>query len=324
MDRTERFHLIDQLLNQQRSVTKSQFLETLEVSLATFKRDLEYMRDRLGAPIVWQREINAYAYERDTQQDQNFQLPGLWFNTAEIHALMTMDALLENLQQGLLSSHIKPLQVRIRTLLDQGDYDVDEVAKRIKVLTVAAKTYKSEFFQVLNQALFSRKRIILNHYNRQLDTVTERMVSPQRLTFYRDNWYLDSWCHKRKGLRSFSIDALKDVELMSQSAKEVDVDFLEKQLGSGYGIFSGVKTENALLKFSPKRARWVSRERWHPNQISSFDDNGYYFLEIPYSNSTELIMDILKYGSDVEVLEPQGLRDEVIQSLSKASSVYQV
>ncbi|MBL7004038.1 MAG: WYL domain-containing protein [Gammaproteobacteria bacterium] len=320
MDRTERFHLIDQLLNSRRSVTREQFLSALEVSLATFKRDLEYMRDRLGAPIIWQRDINAYKYEHSI--NDNFQLPGLWFNTAELHALMTMDALLENLQQGMLSQHIKPLQSRVRSLMESGDYNFKAVGKRIRVLTVASKTYKSDYFKIINQALMSRKRLFLKHYNRSADDVSEREVSPQRLTFYRDNWYLDAWCHYRKALRSFSVDAIQSVQLEMIKAKEVKESELDKQLATGYGIFSGSNVNNAVLKFTAKRARWVSREQWHPKQESYFDENGFYILTIPYSNATELIMDILKYGSDVEVLKPKSLREKTQQEVIKMQSIY--
>ncbi|MBT8435184.1 MAG: transcriptional regulator, partial [Gammaproteobacteria bacterium] len=117
MDRTERFHLIDQMLCNQRVVTRAQFLDALEVSPATFKRDLEYLRDRLAAPIVWDRERRGYCYEQGEDGEQ-FQLPGLWFNTSEIQALLSMDALLANLQPGVLSNHIEPLRSRIRMLLD--------------------------------------------------------------------------------------------------------------------------------------------------------------------------------------------------------------
>ena len=113
MDRTERFHLIDQMLCNQRVVTRAQFLDALEVSPATFKRDLEYLRDRLMAPIVWDRERRGYCYEKSPDGEQ-FQLPGLWFNTSEIQALLSMDALLANLQPGMLSNHIEPLRSRIR------------------------------------------------------------------------------------------------------------------------------------------------------------------------------------------------------------------
>ena len=53
MDRTERFYKIDQLLRANRVVPVKRFLDELEISLATFKRDIEYMRSRFHAPIKW-------------------------------------------------------------------------------------------------------------------------------------------------------------------------------------------------------------------------------------------------------------------------------
>jgi hypothetical protein len=64
MDRTERFYRIQQLLRQSRVVPVRTFLGDLEISLATFKRDLEYMRSRLNIPIVWDRELNGYRYDK--------------------------------------------------------------------------------------------------------------------------------------------------------------------------------------------------------------------------------------------------------------------
>jgi predicted DNA-binding transcriptional regulator YafY len=321
MDRTERFHLIDQMLCNQRMVTRAQFLDALEVSPATFKRDLEYLRDRLAAPIVWDRERRGYCYEQGEGGEQ-FQLPGLWFNTSEIQALLSMDALLENLQPGVLSNHIEPLRSRIRMLLDDGDHSVDEIAHRIRIIPLAAKAYSSEYFQDLCQALLSRKCVDMTYYSRPTDSSSERRVSPQRLIYYRDNWYLDAWCHLRSGLRSFSIDAIKALDITSEAAIEVDARELNRELESGYGIFSGAETQKAVLRFSPEIARWVSRETWHPDQQSEYDDQGYYVLRVPYSQDTELVMDILKHGSEVEVLQPSELRERVKQRIVAMQALY--
>ena len=321
MDRTERFHLIDQMLCNQRMVTRAQFLDALEVSPATFKRDLEYLRDRLAAPIVWDRERRGYCYEQGEGGEQ-FQLPGLWFNTSEIQALLSMDALLENLQPGVLSNHIEPLRSRIRMLLDDGDHSVDEIARRIRIIPLAAKAYSSEYFQDLCQALLSRKCVDMTYYSRPTDSSSERRVSPQRLIYYRDNWYLDAWCHLRKALRSFSIDAIKALDITSEAAIEVGAQELNRELESGYGIFSGAKTRKAVLRFSPEIARWVSRETWHPDQQSEYDDQGYYVLRVPYSQDTELVMDILKHGSEVEVLQPTELRERVKQRIVAMQALY--
>ncbi len=321
MDRTERFHLIDQMLSNRRVVSREQFLDALEVSPATFKRDLEYLRDRLAAPIVWDRERRGYRYEVEVGAEQ-FQLPGLWFNTSEIQALLTMDALLENLQPGILSNHVGPLRSRIRMLLEEGDHGVDEISRRIRIIPHSAKPYRSEYFQALCQALLARKRVDMTYYSRPGDTSSERQVSPQRLIYYRDNWYLDAWCHLRNGLRSFAIDAITALTISPEAATEVDEAILNRELESGYGIFSGAATRQAVLRFGPQLARWVSRETWHPDQTGEYDDDGYYVLSVPYSQDTELVMDILKHGPEVEVLEPQELRNKVRQRIDAMQDLY--
>lgn len=322
MDRTERFHIIDQMLCNQRLVSRAQFLEALEVSPATFKRDIEYMRDRLAAPIVWDRENRGYRYDSSETGAENYQLPGLWFNTSEIQALLSMDALLDNLQPGILSNHIKPLRSRIRLLLDKGDHGIEELSKRIRILPVAAKSYRSQNFQAISQALLTRKRLQICYYSRYQNSESEREISPQRLIYYRDNWYLDSWCHWRKGLRSFSVDAIKQVEILPETAEDIDEQYLNDELASGYGIFSGAETHLAELRFSPRIARWVSRELWHSQQLSHYDESGYYILQIPYSQDTELIMDILKHGSEVEVLQPPDLRRKVVERIKAMQDLY--
>ncbi len=320
MDRTERFYLIDQMLQNHRVVGRQQFLDTLEVSLATFKRDLEYLRDRLGAPIVWDRELGGYRYEEGGESASP--LPGLWFNTAEIQALLTMNAWLESLQPGLLSDHIKPLQARIRALLDRGDHSVEEVTRRIRIITRSRRSEHPDFFPLLIQALLHRKRVKIRHFHRARGEHGEREISPQRLTFYRDNWYLDSWCHQRQAIRSFAVDAIEAVEILPGKAKEVSDARLDRELGSGYGIFSGAERQWALLRFSPEQARWVSREEWHPEQQAEFEPDGHYRLRIPYSQEPELVMDILRYGSGVEVLEPASLRQRVATELERACQRY--
>jgi len=321
MDRTERFHLIDQMLCNRRIVTREQFLQALEVSPATFKRDLEYLRDRLAAPIVWDPELRGYRYEAGAALEQ-FQLPGLWFNTSEIQALLSMDALLTNLQPGVLAKHIEPLRSRIRMLLDDGDHSADEISRRIRIMPFAAKAYRSEFFQDLCQALLSRRRVDIDYYSRPSDSRSERRVSPQRLIYYRDNWYLDAWCHLRNGLRSFSIDAIKALQISTETAIEIDDAELNHELESGYGIFSGAATHIALLRFKPQIARWVSRETWHPEQHGEYDEAGCYLLRVPYSQDTELIMEILKYGDEVEALEPPALRERVRRRIEAMHSLY--
>jgi predicted DNA-binding transcriptional regulator YafY len=305
-------------------VSRDAFLEALEVSRATFKRDLEYLRDRMDAPILWDAEAGGYRLAAEDGAHQNYELPGLWLNAGEIYALLAMEQLLEGMQPGLLGPHVRPLRDRIRRLIEVGEHSAEEVGQRIRVLEVGNRPVEPECFQVLASAVLSRKRLRIRHYSRVRDETTARTLSPQRLVHYRDNWYLDAWCHERQALRTFSADAIVDAEMLERSAREISETRLDRHLGSGFGIFSGTRTETAVLQFTPDRARWVARESWHPEQEGQFQLDGSYLLKVPYSDPRELVMDILKYGPDVEVLAPEPLARLVSDRLAEARARYDV
>jgi predicted DNA-binding transcriptional regulator YafY len=323
MDRTERFYRIDQLLRERRCVPLALFIEALGVSRATIKRDLEYLRDRFNAPIVWDRALNGYRYEEPLAGGPRFSLPGLWFNAAEIHALMTMDHLLAGIEPGLLRPHLEPLRTRIRRLLESGEHSAEEVGRRIRVVHLGARAVEPAHFQVISTALLERRRLRMGHYNRGTGEVTERVVSPQRLVYYRDNWYLDAWCHLRKALRSFAVDVIREAFMLADRARDLPAATLDAELGRGYGIFAGRPVDIARLRFTAARSRWVGREQWHPDQSGVFDEQGRYILEVPYSDDRELLMDIMRHGPEVEVLAPDTLRDRIAAMLAEALACYQ-
>jgi predicted DNA-binding transcriptional regulator YafY len=322
MDRTERFYRIDQLLQERKTASFAQIQEALGVSRATVKRDLQYLRDRFSAPIVYDREAGGYRFEQQGKYDPKYELPGLWFNASEIHALLMMQNLLEEVQPGLLGPHIAPLQARLKSLLGSRDDAPEEIARRIRILHATKRRADLRHFEVLATALLKRRRLRIRHWNRAADVETEREVSPQRLIYYRDNWYLDCWCHLREEVRSFAVDAIRAATLLDAAAREVPKRELAAVLGAGYGIFSGAKVEWAKLRFTPEHARWVSAEQWHPDQKSRFEPDGHYVLEIPYANPTELAMDILRHGAGVEVLAPPALRQRLKEEIAAMATRY--
>ena len=322
MNRTERIYRIEQLLQDRKFVSKKTFLDELEVSPATFKRDLDYLRDRMHSPIEWDRDAGGYRMTEKKGAGPRHQLPGLWFNDSEIYALLTMEHLLENIEPGLLGPHVQPLLARLRTLVESADQPWKEVRKRIRVLHAGKRRAPLKHFGEMASALLKRKRATIRHFNRQSGAHTERTVSPQRMVFYRDNWYLDAWCHLRKDIRSFAVDAILGAHITKERADNIAEDELDAVLGSGYGIFGGRKVQWATLRFSPQRARWVAAEEWHPKQKAKTEADGSYVLQIPYSDDRELTMDILKHGPEVEVVAPAPLRRKVVDLLASARAQY--
>lgn len=321
---TQRIYQSHQMLENRRFVSKDELLERLEISWATLKRDLALMRDEFNAPIVYDRELGGYRFDNEEKRlGPQYELPGLWFSAEEIHALLTMQHLLSKLDTGgLLGPHIQPLLSKLAGLLGTASDSVDEVRKRIRIETVGSRRFELDHFQAIGSALLRRKRLIIRYHARGTDEVTEREISPQRLVYYRDNWYLDAWCHLRNGLRNFAVDAIERAELLDLRAKDENEARLDKQLGTGYGIFSGSEVYWAVLKFSPERARWVASERWHPEQEGRYLKDGFYELKIPYADDREIIMDILKYGADCQVLEPQSLIERVREQAQEVIRTY--
>ncbi|HTH95361.1 MAG TPA: YafY family protein [Rhodocyclaceae bacterium] len=326
MNQTERFYKIEQILHDRRIASFAELQDELEISRATLKRDLQFLRDRLNAPIVYDREANGYRFDVPDRYAPKHQLPGLWFNASEIHALLMMQQLLEDVQPGLLGPHIAPLQTRLQSLLGSasgdGKNDADQIAKRVRILHAHKRRTELRHFELIASTLLKRRRLKIRHFNRGRNEESEREISPQRLVHYRDNWYLDAWCHLRKDVRSFAVDAIRSAELLDVAADEVKEEELNRVLAAGYGIFSGSDIESAKLRFTPEHARWVIEEQWHPQQKTELQKDGSLIMELPYANPTELVMDILRHGSGVEVLAPDGLRMAVGNELKAAAANY--
>ena len=326
MTMNERIYKIDQILSERRCVKMDELIESLQVSRATLKRDLAMMRDRLNAPIVFDRELGGYRFDKSNPPVGGvYELPGLWFSSDEIYALLTMHHLISNLDAGgLLAPHIQPLQARLTALLGAANDSIEAVRKRVKIEMVGARPIRVAHFEAVGAALLKRKCIQISYYRRYDGSITEREISPLRLVYYQGNWYLGAWCHLKNDLRIFSVDAIRRVEILGKRAKDIPEKTLNENFGAGYGIFFGGKEKWATLVFSEEAARWVSSERWHARQQGRFLADGRYELKLPYSYHQELMMNVLRYGARVQVLRPKSLVDTIRKEIGLMAEVYRL
>lgn len=320
MTKSERFGIIERMLLSRRSVSFAELQKRLEIARATLHRDLRDLKERMHVPILCDRTTGTYRIDNSVER---YELPGVWFSAGEIHALLSMQQLLAAFDAGgLLAEHVGPLRQRLLGMLESATDSADEIARRIRILSAAARYYAPQHFQHIAAALMERRRLSIEYVARSNGDTSQRKISPQRLTHYRDNWYLEAWCHLRDELRSFAVDAIQSVKTADGEVLNIPESELDAALGAGYGIFAGAEVQWATLLFTPERARWVAAEHWHPEQQGSFLDDGSYQLRLPYSNDPELIMDILKYGPDCEVVGPVGLREKVVGLLKAAVGRY--
>ena len=191
-----------------------------------------------------------------------------------------------------------------------------------RILRAHARSVSKALFVPAATALIGRHQLSFTYSGRATGTVTQRIASPQRLVYYRDQWYLDCWDEGGDALRAFSIDRMRDVEILGDAARDVQEHDLEATLTAGYGLFSGPARHRARLMFTPERARWVADDVWHHDQVGRFRSDGYHEVEVPYVDPRELVAEILRYGGDVRVIGPLSLAELVRDHLERAIAQY--
>ncbi|MBX3639341.1 MAG: YafY family transcriptional regulator [Nitrosomonas sp.] len=322
MNSLQRIYQLHRVLVSHRYPVSHKHLEDqLECSRATVTRTINALRLHFNAPLEYDRERNGYYY--DARENGVFELPGVWFDAHELYALLTAQQLLEHIQPGLLGAQLKPVKDRLEKILaTQHAGNPQITANRIRILSMMGRQIELKHFQSAASAVLQRRQLSIAYHSRSRNQQTIRTLSPQRLTHYRDNWYLDAWCHKRKALRSFAVERIVTSIPLDAAAREIPETELDAHFAASYGIFAGEASQTAILCFTAERARWVADEQWHPQQQGKFLPDGRFELRISYANETELVMDILKHGAAVEVIAPENLRRTIEHHIREMQEIY--
>lgn len=310
MDRYERILTLHRTFKASRHpVSQETLRDELQCSRATLYRDIAFLRDALGAPVESDPERHGFSYDRE--EIDRFELPGLWLTSEELAALMALQELVGRSDPGVLAGALAPFKARMERLLTEHADGRALPVDRIRVIPYGSRKLDQRVFRAVAGSVLARKRLKFRYRARTTDADTLRNVSPQRLTHYRDNWYLDAWDHDRDALRSFAVDRIAAPEQLDEAALDREARELDNTLASSYGIFAGEPKAWATIRFSAHAARWVADEHWHSQQEGHWLPDGRYELRVPYSNSRELLMDVMKYGPDAEVISPLPLREEM-------------
>lgn len=321
MEKLDRIQQLHQLLVSHRQAISLRVLaEKMECSPKTVRRLIENMQDYFSAPIEYVQN-KGWAYV--AEPGQHLQLPGLWLTANELQSLALLLHVLENFGNGLLNQELKAVTDEVQKLLKTRGINPQSLVEHIKILPLANRSVPSAVFLQIGNALLSRTQIRFCYMDFR-QQVSTRNVSPQNLVYYRDNWYLDAWCHKRQAMRVFSLARIERV-LFDGSTPSPAIEVPKKErddyFAASYGIFAGQAKHTARLRFRPAIAREISMQQWHPEQRGEWDADD-YILSVPYSDERELIGDVMKYVPDVMVEAPVKLRRSVAQRLKAGLNVY--
>lgn len=318
MSQTERILFIDRSLRTTGRFTIADVADKFEVSSRQVKRDIEYMRDRFEAPILWNAAIHAYEYGESFKRlefaDQHLVL-----------AYLSMQSMLKNanyfpaVSEELLASFTSQIPKDYLSVCDKIFYQVP-----------AADSLDPQFFAGICCALRDKVCLEISYTNTKKEE-TIRKIEPYNLINYAGNWYVVCWDHLREELRTFHVSRIKRLMVLKDSFLDHGPDFAEKlkaHTSSGFGIFLGDKTKTVRIEFSGRAANIVRTQKWHPRQeISELENVDKIILTFPAADMTEVLSKVMSFGVNAVPLEPAELVDlwknqvEQLSSLIRLSGV---
>jgi predicted DNA-binding transcriptional regulator YafY len=232
MERTERFCRIEMLLRSRGCVSFADLMTELGVSRATLKRDLDHLRTRMDAAIVYDRERNGYrfAVTGRGRRASAAEASGVWFSEREIHALLTMHQLLDGLGEGSnMGRHLQPVLERLQGMLGTSEGEARELVRRLRVVPPARKPMRGRSFERLAAAVLERRQLRLT-VEAEDGVARDRVVSPLRMIHDGGIWLLDAWCHQQEALCRLPVPTVRAVQVLEARAREVPMRVIEAAL----------------------------------------------------------------------------------------------
>ena len=278
-----------------------------EVASKTVRRDLEFMRDRLGLPIAYNGTSRGFYY---TEEVSGF--PSLQITEGELFALVVAE---KALQQYRGTSFEKPLLSAIKkmeqSLPNTISLNLANLEQTISFRTRAEPILDLAVFDQLSRAAAERRQIELV-YRKPGQAKTEvRLLDPYHLANINGEWYLFAYDHARKDIRTFAPTRIQSVKLTGQTFPAPERFSLEKRLQNSFGVHAGQGVHRVVIRFNSRVADYVREKKWHESQKLRELKAGSVELSLKLSSLAEIERWVLGWGGDATVLNPPELRESV-------------
>lgn len=277
-----------------------------EVSLKTAQRDIEFMRDRLHAPLVYDPSRKGYSYENDS-----FTLPSVFLSTDEISSLLIAKKVLRDISGDNLGGELSSIIDKLTSFIDSHSQDVADIESVISMKHIEYLPADDMVFKAVLDGCLRKRRLRIGYGKLEDGEGVSRVVDPYHIFSYKGTWHLLAYCHTREMIRDFVLGRISSAELLDEPFKVPGSFKPDDYFDSAFGLYRGEKAHRVVLRFSPKAADWVSGQVWHKDQKTRTMRCGSIELSFTVTSFTEVKSEVLKYGHLVEVVAPRKLRDLV-------------
>jgi predicted DNA-binding transcriptional regulator YafY len=313
----ERFVWFDHRVRSGKYPNATSLSGQFEISVKTAQRDIEFMRDRLNCPLLYDKTNKGYYYEDDT-----FSLPMVYLSSEELASLLIARKFLKDISGGYVGKEISAIIEKITTILKKHVAEETLIDDALSFQLIEYSPAPEEVFKAVLEGCLKRRSLSFTYRSLTRDDKTIRTVDPYHLLNYMGTWHLIAYCHLRHGLRNFVFGRISDLKILENTFTIPKSFNIHEHLQSAFGIYKGIPTKEVCLRFSPEKARWITGQVWHKDQKVKINRNGSLELSFPVADFAEIKMEILKHGSGVEVIRPKALRELIREEAGRIKSIY--
>ena len=186
--------------------------EKFEISQKQAQREIEFMRDRLCAPLLYNPSAKGYEYD-----DDRYELPPIWFKEDELLALCLALRLASTLPDHTIKESLYEILEKFLTLrfLDSPP-TLGDLKEKVSVKNVEYYRVEESIFHQVIGALFQSEPLKISYYTPHKDETTERIIQPLHLLCYMGNWHLIAFCTLKGELRDFALSRIRAIEPSGQ------------------------------------------------------------------------------------------------------------
>jgi len=314
----ERYLWFDQQVHLHLYPNARTLADRFEISPRTAQRCIDFLRDRLQAPLEYNAAKKGYFYGQPS-----FQLPFTQVHQHEILALLVAKNLLSQSAGGFISRAIDQFGKRLLTQTEDLGLTAEHLDQAFSAQWNTFAPSPAETFRKVVDALLKKRLLSFNYCSpQQPGDPTHRQVEPHHLQHYLGSWVLLGRCRERQAWRKFFLSRISSLKVEKTVFAPLPPEDWQAQIEGGFGIFQGSELVPVRLSFAPARAPWIREQHWHPEQVFEELPGGGLVLGFPVADFREVKLKILQFGADVEVLEPQELREEVAREIEVMGKIY--
>jgi len=313
----ERFLWFDRQVRGNKYPNATKLAGKFEISPRTAQRDIEFMRDRLSCPLLYDQRQKGYFYE-----DNTFSLPSLYISSEELSALLITRKMLQGISAAYIGDELSLLIDKVTSILKKHVLDEEVIEDAVSIEQIAYVSPPEGVFKVVLEACLKRRCLDFSYHSPLRDQKTRRTVDPYHMFNYMGTWHVVGYCHLRKGIRDFNIARIQDVTVLDDTFIVKNSFSFPRYFNSAFGLYKGKTKSEVTLRFTPEKAKWVQEQVWHRNQKKRMRPDGSLDLSFPVADFSEITMEILKHGAGVQVVKPETLRERVRQEAEKISQLY--